>query len=1171
MILTTNKYEISPGTSCRGNAPLGSTSAPRKADTIMSRASRWLLASLVAMAFLLGGNAALAQQITGAVTGKVTDEQGALVTNADVKATNDATGFTRAAKTDDAGGYNIQYLPIGTYSVTIEAQGFKKFVQQNVTIAVDQTQPLNVTLVVGAQDQTIEVTAAPPAINTASSEVGRTIAPKEMNEFPLTTRNAYAALSVVPGVQSNSQSNSQNTPNFQVGVPSTQVIINGGIDGGVPMVSFYLDGGFNWTGIRNYGNPLPNPDALEEFRVETSNFGAQYGRMSGGVVTAVTRSGTNQFHGSAFEFFRDTNMNANSWGALPTAKTPFHRNNFGGTVGGPIFRDKAFFFFSYAGLRQTVGQFLSGGIVPTSFERLGDFTQSYTYNATTGVKTPIIPNMPGTKTPWVGTNTSVNCTVAKAGCIPSTGLDVTAANLMKTYIPLPNAPTVAAPGNYVGNFTSPTEQNEYLGKYNQTFGAKDSLSVSYFYLRTTQGAYGGGNIPYSINNSFATQQNANISDIHTFSGTTANQAWLSLTRVVGGRINTPTVSLGDLGSSFTIQGPKGLPQLAPSGYFSAGGALAGPVSNTNFYGLRDVVSMTKGRHNLNFGAEVSLEKDEIAGNLYNFGIFNYNSTGPTTTGNVAADFVTGQVASMEQDNPYHGLLNTWYYAFFVQDNYRITPRFTANLGLRYDIEEAPVESQNLTAAFVPGRQSTVVPSAPLGVLFPGDSGIPRGVAQTPKDHFSPRLGMAWDPFGNGLTAVRAAAGIFYGSVSGNEWNQPANAQPYAIRQTFNSITSMSNPYGNKASFPTGDPFPYTYSPSSPRWIQPGAAVEAIDPHYKWTSAYQFNVAVEQQLPAKIVLQTAYVGNLIRHVPTAPDANNPIYAPGASTSQTSLNARRPYFGANNPSGNSLGQVILIESGQTANFHSLQVTAHRPLGNNFLINGFFVWSHSIWSSNASAIGLAPTAQNYSYLNEERGPSDQDRRNMVGINGIWNINYYNGSSRFLSVLLNGYSLSTLASFNSGAPFTITTGSDNNKDNYNNDRPNMVPGVNPFLSTHRSRFTAAQMWFNTAAFTPNCQQATTGTMACTTTTGIGPGGADGNTPRDSLRAPGYRDVDLGVSRTFKFERGMGLMFRADATNAFNMVSLNAPTASLSSGNDGKITGAASPRLIQVGARFSF
>ncbi len=362
---------------------------------------RWLF--IVAL-LIASVSSSYAQQITGTIDGEVKDEQGALVPNADVTATNVTTGFTRTTKTGGDGAYNIQYLPIGTYSVTVNAAGFKKFVQQNLVISVDQTQALSITLAVGSETQTIEVTTAPPAINTDTSEVGRTISPQEMNNFPLTTRNAYAALSAVPGVQSNSQSNSQNTPNFVIGVPSTQVIINGGVDGGVPMVSFYLDGGINMTGLRNYGNPLPNPDALEEFRVETSNYGAQYGRMSGGVVTAVTRSGTNKFHGTVFEFFRDTNMNANSWGNLPSLKTPFHRNNFGGTVGGPIVKDKAFFFFSYGGLRQTVGQFLSGGIVPTVLEREGDFTQSYTYNATTGVRHQSSPTCPAPRLRgWVQT------------------------------------------------------------------------------------------------------------------------------------------------------------------------------------------------------------------------------------------------------------------------------------------------------------------------------------------------------------------------------------------------------------------------------------------------------------------------------------------------------------------------------------------------------------------------------------------------------------------------------------------------------------------------------------------------------------------------------------------------------------------------------------------------
>ena len=1102
-----------------------------------------------------------AQQITGSIAGEVRDEQGAVIPNADIKATNVATGFMRTAKSDNNGAYNIQYLPVGGYTVTVDAAGFKKFLQQNMVITVDQTQALNVTLAVGAESQTIEVTTAPPLVNTNTSELGRTVSPAEINNLPLTTRTAYAEMSLTPGVQSNSASNSQNTPNFVIGVPSTQVIINGGVDGGVPMVSFYLDGGINMTGLRNYGNPLPNPDALEEFRVETSNFAAQYGRMSGGVVTAVTRSGTNQFHGSVFEFFRNTNMNDTPWGTPPGGqKTPFHRNNFGGTVGGPIVRDKAFFFFSYGGLRQTVGQFLSGAVVPTALERIGDFTHS-----------AVIPFMPGTKTQVKGTNTSVNCTVATVGCVPLNLLDPTAANLMKAYVPLPNAGTASSPGAYVGVFSSPTNQDEYLGKFDQALSDKDHLSVSYFYLNTTQGGYGGGNIPYSINNSFSKQQNANVSDIHTFSGTTANQVWLTFTRVAGGRTNTPAVSLGDLGSSFTIQGPKGLPQLGISGYFNAGGALAGPVSTTNFYSLRDVVSLTKGRHTLNLGAEVSLEKDAIVGNLYNFGVFNFLTSAPTTTGNALADFVTGQVANMEQDTPYHGLLNTWYYAGFAQDSYKITPRLTANLGLRYDLEQSPVESQNLTAGFVPGVQSKVVPSAPLGVVFPGDNGIGRGIAPTRKTHFSPRVGMALDPFGDGKTAVRAAAGIFYGSVSANEWNQPANAQPFAIRQTFTSITSFSNVYGNPASFPNGDPFPYTYSPTSPRFL-PAAAVEAINPKYVWPVSYQFNVAVEQQLPLGISMQTAYVGNLVRHVPTAPDENNPVWAPGASTSQASINVRRPYFGANNPNGATLGQVIFIDSSQTANYHSLQFSVHKPMTRNLLINGYYVWSHSIWSSNPSAIGLTPTAQNYSALNEERGPSDQDRRNMVSISGIWKLDYYRGSNFAAKFLANGWSISPIVTLNSGAPFTVTTGSDKNADGYNNDRPNLVPGVSPFLDPHRSRPVASQQWFNTAAFVANGPGAAGG---------IGPGGADGNTPRDYLRAPGYRDIDLGISRDFRFERGIGLQFRADATNAFNMVSLNAPTGTSgapatvggapTSSSFGKITSAASPRLIQVGARISF
>lgn len=1138
-----------------------------------SRSARLHLAStgtriLAALVLLFGVSlTGFAQQITGTITGSVKDETGALVTTASVKATNVNTGFTREVTVGSDGNYQIQYLPIGTYTVSATAVGFKGFVQKNITVTVDQTVALNITLAVGAATQTVTVTEAPPLVDTSTAELGRTVSPNEIIGLPLVNRNAYAELSLTPGVQSNSasgQSNPSGTPNFQIGVPSTQVIVNGGIDGGVPMVSYYLDGGINMTGLRNYGNPLPNPDALEEFRVETNDFSAQYGRMSGAVVTAVTRSGTNQFHASLFEFNRNTDLNAYPWNAPKNPLTgafinaPYHRNQFGGAIGGPVKHDKAFFFFSYAGLRQVVGQLLSGAIVPTAAERMGDFTADSfkvympgTYNTATKTGTQVD-----------GVNSSPNCQTAQLNCVPQGLLDTTAANLMAKYVPLPNA----ANNNYVGFYTGPTNQDEYLGKYDQAISDNDHAAVSYFYLNSKQNAYGGGNIPYTTTQSFAKQQVVNVSDVHTFSPTTANQGWFTMTRVLGGRVNLPAIGLEDLGSKFTTQGPKTLPQLAVSGYFNSGGGLAGPVSDSTFFSIRDMVSQTRGKHTLDFGGEASLEKDPFRGNLYNFGVFNFSSSAPTTTFNALSDFVTGQVYTMEQDTPYHTLTSTWYYAFFLQDTYRVTPKLTLNLGLRYDVQTSPVEAQDLTATFVPNVQSTRVPSAPLGMLFPGDKGVPRGIVDTRYHHISPRIGIAWDPFGDGKTAIRAGAGLFYGSVAGNEWNQPGNAQPFAVRQTFPNINSFTNIYaptlsnGAASSFPTGDVFPYTYNPSSPRFLS-AAGIETIAQGYQWPLVYQFNAAVQRQLPHNVSTTVAYVGTLTRHMPYFEDANYAPYQVGATSSN--VNSRRPYD--NNPAlGPTLSSITYLESRETASYHSLQISASRPLTRNLLLNGFFVWSHNIESVNPDGDGLG-TAQDFDNLWEEKGPADNDRRNVANISAMWNLDYYRGSSMVLKQVVNGWTISPIVSMQSGAPFEITTGSNKNLDSSNHNRPNLVAGAHPFLDPNRCRLCAggtASKWFNTAAFTANGPGAAGG---------IGPGGADGNVSRDFLIGPGYRDIDLGVLRDFRFERGVVFQLRGEATNAFNFVNLNNPTASLSSGNNGKITAAATPRLIQVGARLTF
>jgi hypothetical protein len=1151
-----------------------------------------------------------AQQTTGSIVGTVKDQTGAVVNAATVRATNVETGFSRSAPTNGYGEYRIDYLPVGGYTVELDAAGFKRFVQQNIVLNVDQTLTVEISLSVGASTETVEVTTAPAVVNTSDAVLGRTVEGSEIIGLPLVNRNAYSEISLTPGVMANNNSPTSNptgSPNFTVGLPSADVQINGSIDGGNPEVAFYLDGGNNITGMRNYGNPAPNPDALEEFRVETSAFGAQYGQFSAAVITVITKSGTNKFHGSLFEFNRNTDFNAYPWTAgqgAPAVKLPYHRNQFGGTVGGPIIHDKAFFFFSYGGLRQVAGQQLNGAIVPTAAERLGDFTGD-TFKV----------NAPGTKTQVNGTNSSPNCQVATPNCVPQALLDTTIANFdnvsnkFGTSVPLPNGALKPATGGgaYTGVYTTPITSNEYLGKYDQVLGDKDHATATFFFVRNVQGAFGGGTngsqIPWTINQSAADQYNVNLSDVHTFSPTTANQFWFTFTRAAGGRVNLPvtgpsTQTLATYGSDFLIQGPNALPNFAPSGAFNATTTNAGPFTGSNNYEIRDMVSLVKGKHTLSLGGEFALDKTMFWADLLNFGTINFATSAPTSTGNVFSDWVTGQASAFEQDTPYTTLISYWHTAMFVQDNYRITPRFTANLGLRWDIDTVPVESLNRTASFVPGVQSTVTPVAPKGLLFPGDPGIGRGIITTKFHHLAPRVGFAWDPYGDGKTAFRAAAGVFYGTTSGNEWNQPGNGAPFAIRQGFGPLNSITNIYSTPGDFPSTAPgggiFPYTYSPSAPTFF-PTAAVESIDKNAQYPYIYQFNTSVQRQLPAQVTLTVAYVGTLSHNVPTMIDGNYAPYSTAfgtPSTSATSIANRRQYDPCVGPcptgpagiNSGTMGQNIYLITNQHANYNALQVSAKKQLSRGFTISGFYVWSRALQSSNESAIGQM-TAQDFGNLGnpftltnnslgaiggglqEEKGPMDANRTNNVAISAIWNIDYFHGSSMFLKQALNGWQIAPVVYLTSGAPLNMLTGSTKNDDSSGSNRPNAVPGVNPVLDHHRCRICATNSevtaWFNTAAFTNNGPGLPGG---------IGPGGADGNVTRDSILGPGFRDIDLGIFRNITFEHGIVFQFRAEATNAFNLVSLGNPTTTLSSGNDAKITGAqGTQRVIQLGGRLTF
>ena len=1076
---------------------------------------------------------ALAQSTTTVIYGTVTDSTGAVVPNARVTAVNSDTNLSRSAETNSQGEYRIEILPIGHYEVRVDASGFQKFIQSGIVLTLDQVALVNATLQVGNVNETVSVTAAPPMINTSNATIGRTVGNAEITTLPIVNRNVYTLLSLTPGVRSS-------TNGIVLGYPQQITIINGGTEGGVGAVTYYLDGGLNMTGLRNTGNILPNPDALQEFRVDTNNYSAAYGRSSSGVVNAVTNSGTNQFHGSLFEFVRNNILDANIW-SNQGAKPPLHRNQFGGSIGGPIKRNKTFFFFSYQGLRQSTPNFISGVTVPTAAERVGDFS------ADKAIKNPFLAGTPQFKN----------------NVIPVSMQDPTAMNIINHYIPLPNQinPRTGLLTQWQGfDKPSPYNTDEFLGKVDQDLTPNQRLTASYF---ETSGLnilkLGTNTLPWSQAQYTWRQHNANLSHTWSISPTMVNQGWINFTRNFGGRLDLPSTSLADLGSNFAIQGTPALPQIAVSGYFTLSQSIAGPTAGTNFLGARDVLAINRGRHAVSIGAELSNERDVQATLLNNYGVFNFTTA---NTGNGLADFELGLPSSVSQDAPVTPDTTNWYYALFVQDDFRFRPNLTINLGLRWDVQTPPVDRHNFQSTFVAGEQSIVRPDAPLGVLFPGDKGIPRGIVDTRYHHFSPRIGFAWDPFDDGKTSIRAGAGIFYGNVSGNEMNSTSNYQPFATRLTFINIVNgtaskplsptnigatLTNPYTN---YPGGPPFPYT------GYFLPGGGVSGTSPDFQWPYSYQYNFSVERQVGKDVTVSAAYVGSVGRDLPFGVDLNYPIATvPGVASTTGNVIVRRPI---DNPrlgfSSSALGQVLAVESNQKNWYNALQLGVIRRLSSNLSFHAYYTYSKTLETVQLENSTVTGTAQDYYALAEEKGRADNDMRHMFVTSLIWKLNYYHGTSGLLRQLANGWTISPIITLNSGLPVGLSTGSDNNLDgNTSNDRPDLVPGVNASLDPNRPRSATVAEWFNTAAFVAN------------------PVGKDGTFGRNVLDAPGFRDVDLGIFRDFQITERVNLQFRAESTNAFNMVSLNAPSATLTSSSFGSISSAHTMRQIQLGMRLHF
>ena len=697
-----------------------------------------------------------AQRTTGSVFGTIADPTGAVVPTAAIELVNTQTGATLKATANGQGEYLFPVVDPGTYKVTARAEGFATVTQTDISLSAAQAINASFALRTGSSTEQLTVDAQTTLVETRESQIGQTIDQQRIKDLPLVGRSAYDLVQLVPGITNYS-------PSTQIGDSSgTQFSTNGLRPN---FNSFYLDGAFDNSFFRGGGNVIPNPDALAEFRILTSNFDSEFGRYPGAVVNVITRGGTNSFHGSLFEFHRNSAFNAKNY--FTTGVTHQVYNVFGGGVGGPIAKDRLFFFGSYQGLR--IGQpavvTSASIVVPTAAERLGDFRSS--------AKKP----------------TGTFCGTQYVLC-PSS-LDPLALNVLK-YVPMGINGTAVAAQQEASNGV---RADQGIGRLDYQLNAAHKLQGTYFTSRGTgfnRNVAGNNLFAYGGNTTKDSQSNYILGDTWIVSPNIVNSAriFYSLNKTeLGNAVQGDFLS--NLGSSIVDGAPiRTQPLIIVTGYFRGGAGGSGPINQTQLeYGLSDTLNWTLGAHTVKFGGSFQEFRYQETAVASGSGIYTFSSA---ATGNAFADFLQGRAFTYQQNNGTRHRLHAPDPSLFAQDDWRVTRRLTLNLGVRWEVYY-PLSGQNAFSSFVAGQQSTRFPTAPKGTVFEGDAGVPAGIIGTSFLKFAPRVGFAYDIFGTGRSSLRGGYGIFY-SATQAPLSSNLKSQPYALQLTLSSTTSAVNPY-----------------------------------------------------------------------------------------------------------------------------------------------------------------------------------------------------------------------------------------------------------------------------------------------------------------------------------------------------------------------------------------
>jgi len=1126
----------------------------------------------------------LAQDTTGRIGGIVSDPSGAIVAGATVTVTNAGTKITRQTSTDKQGAYQVRELPIGRYQVAVEAAGFSRKVVAAVNpLEINQTLRVDVVLEVGAVTDVINVEGGASAVETQNATIGATVSSNAISELPLNGRNTLDLLATQPGVTPKNNDASRQAGSYSIG------------GGRSDSVTYLLDGGLNNHLIDNGVVINPNPDAVGEFRVLQSNYAAEYGRSGGGVVSVVIKSGTNSLHGTAFDFLRNEDLDANTFfnNEQGIARQILKRNQYGGTVGGPIYvphvidgRNKLFFFFSYEGQRQNANQSTGKITTFTPLEAQGNFSKSVGGGPDPNVVSFLLQN------PWFQSNP----TLASQGVIDPNRISKVSQNYFKD-----NLLTTSPSGFLFPEAAATTNHSEYLGKVDYTIGMRDTLSA------TLAAQDSPSTVPFSqaagatTVNGFPISDDVaayfgNVSFIHSFS-----PAIINVARFTAQRNNTfqnrPIGTLpgpANLGIGITpdlVDGPT-IINLEGSGLF-AGYNPFGPANIIdNTLTFTDDLSWTRGSHSLKAGFLFSSYRDAMIYGYYLNGEFDFY--GPLTSigsGNDRADFLMGLPDDLQQYPNAPTNIRSHSFGGYVQDAWKVNRRFTLNYGVRYEYNQPKYDTQKRSFSFVPGVQSTVFPNAPLGLLFPGDKDAPRGSNFPDRTNFAPRLGFAWDVFGNAKTSLRGGFGVFYDILKAEDNLQFNGQTPFfssgylsfgAPDGGFNSDPGiMTNPYGA-----AGAPNPFPSKPVNHNvnfgdaGFLPigGGNPFFVDPNLKTPRIYQFNLSLQQQFANNLTFEAGYIGYTANGLTGLTDIDP--FKPGASTRLYDLTP-----GLN-------GDYNYMNEFQNlgrANYSGLQTDLTKRLSDSRFGNTFFTLAYTLSHEldNESGYRQRNPFVPFYHRNMFHSSGDTDIRDFISLSGGWELPF-NKLTKGAAWLTKGWTLYPIISYRSGFPLDVMAapGTASSIDSPGPSGAGDIQVVRADLmaplqyysatayrtiKTNANGAQSGNYYFNPNSFS-NAREVNLNLEAAS----VNPATllnqfTYGTFGRNSLRGPGAFNTNISLSKIFRIRERVDLEFRADAFNVFNGVQFSNPDTNIGDLSFGQISNTADPRIIQLALHAKF